>query len=274
VAGFRRSVTRAVARLAPRRAEEAHAAAVAGRGVRARPLPDAMGQLTATVTAEDLAAVMEVLNAEATRLTTSGDGRTVGQLRADTPRRPDPGPHPRHPRNRRNWRNLRNWRDGWGAGAGHRRVVDADRVGRPARRAGRLRPHPGLDGPPHRRRRRQRVAPPGHRRPGPPARLRPRHLPAPGRARGLRARLRPTLRVPHLQPPPGTATSTTYRPGTTTATPTSTTSPPNAPDTTRSNTKPTGQCNDYPTAPSNGHRPPATPTTDPSTHSPPTTPSR
>jgi hypothetical protein len=84
VAGFRRSVTRAVARLAPRRAEEAHAAAVAGRGVRARPLPDAMGQLTATVTAEDLAAVMEVLNAEATRLTTSGDGRTVGQLRADT----------------------------------------------------------------------------------------------------------------------------------------------------------------------------------------------
>jgi hypothetical protein len=81
---FRRSLNRAVARLAPRQAEDEHRAAKAGRDVRSRPVPDAMGHLEAVITAEDIAAVMEVLNTAAQRAIAAGDPRTPGQLRADT----------------------------------------------------------------------------------------------------------------------------------------------------------------------------------------------
>jgi len=83
-AAYRRSVARAVTRLAPQQAEERHAQARAERNVTPRPLPDGMGGLTAVIPADDLAAVMGVLNRMAKRRLAAGDLRSIGQLRADT----------------------------------------------------------------------------------------------------------------------------------------------------------------------------------------------
>jgi hypothetical protein len=77
-------VARHRARLAPKQAEDRHADALAERGAHGRPLPDGMAELNAVLAADDLAAVLDVLNTEAHRLTAAGDHRSPDQLRADT----------------------------------------------------------------------------------------------------------------------------------------------------------------------------------------------
>ncbi|MBE7190139.1 DUF222 domain-containing protein, partial [Jatrophihabitans endophyticus] len=62
---FRRSVARAVAAVDPRGAEQRHEDARAERAVSTRLLPDAMGALYATISAPDLQAVREVVQAAA-----------------------------------------------------------------------------------------------------------------------------------------------------------------------------------------------------------------
>ena len=72
------------ARLAPKTAQEQHGDALAERDVRARPLPDGVGELNTVISAADIAAVMDVLNTAAKAKSAEGDPRTPGQLRADT----------------------------------------------------------------------------------------------------------------------------------------------------------------------------------------------
>ena len=82
-ASFRRSVHRARARLAPQRADEAHAEALADRRVEAHQRLDGMGELRTHLSAEDMIAVWDVISADARRWIAAGDERTMPQLRAD-----------------------------------------------------------------------------------------------------------------------------------------------------------------------------------------------
>jgi Domain of unknown function (DUF222) len=80
----RRAVERAILAVDPARAEQRHARAAAGRRVAFYPLEDGMGQLTAELTADGLAAVRAVLDAAASALKqTPGEARSMDQLRAD-----------------------------------------------------------------------------------------------------------------------------------------------------------------------------------------------
>ena len=84
LAQHRRAVERAILTVDPAGAEQRHTRAAAGRRVGFYPLEDGMGQLTAELTADGLAAVRAVLDAAAATISQQpGEARSMDQLRAD-----------------------------------------------------------------------------------------------------------------------------------------------------------------------------------------------
>jgi hypothetical protein len=84
LAQHRRAVERAILAVDPAGAEQRHTRAAAGRRVAFYPLEDGMGQLTAELTADGLAAVRAVLDAAAATISQQpGEARSMDQLRAD-----------------------------------------------------------------------------------------------------------------------------------------------------------------------------------------------
>ena len=164
LAQHRRAVERAILAVDPAGAEQRHTRAAAGRRVAFYPLEDGMGQLTAELTADGLAAVRAVLDAAAATMSQChGEARSMDQLRADALVEMASaalstgwlgGPTGRGLR-------LRHRAGTPTAHPRHRPLLHPDRPRRPPRRADRLRPHPRLDRAADRRRRgvRRRCSP-------------------------------------------------------------------------------------------------------------------